>query len=66
MQATTNNDGDTLIKVRDVATALSVHVTTVQGWIRVGAIPFIPLPRGGYRIRKSTLDELLQGKLPQS
>jgi excisionase family DNA binding protein len=60
MQNTASNDSDSLIRIKDVAAALNVHRTTVQGWIRVGAIPFIPLPRGGYRIKRSTLEELMQ------
>lgn len=62
----TADEKDRLLKVDDVAAALSVSGNAVRDWIRHGAIPYVPLPRGQYRIRKSVLDNILLGKSPHS
>jgi len=52
-----------LLKVQEVAAALRVDDTTVRRWIKSGALEAITLPHRGrrqaYRVRKSTLDELV-------
>jgi excisionase family DNA binding protein len=59
---TVSQEQDRLLRVDDVAIALAVSGSAVRLWIRVGAIPYIRLPRGGYRIRQSVLNNLLQEK----
>lgn len=60
---TEKTDTDELLTVREVARHLRVDDTTVRRWIKSGALEAIALPhrgrRQGYRIRKSTLDALL-------
>lgn len=57
-----------LLTVHEVSRQLRVDDTTVRRWIKVGALEAITLPRRGerqtYRIRKSTLDALLNSSLP--
>lgn len=59
-----------LLTVREVAQQLRVDDTTVRRWIKNGVLAAITLPHRGqrqaYRIRQTTLDELLQndGHLP--
>src|SRR5579885_3618356 len=52
-----------LLTVREVARRLRVDDTTVRRWIKSGALEAITLPHRGkrqaYRIKKSTLDNLL-------
>ncbi len=52
-----------LLTVREVARRLRVDETTVRRWIKSGTLDAIALPHRGkriaYRIRKSTLDALL-------
>ncbi len=56
------DEGD-LLTVREVAKQLRVDDTTVRRWIKNGVLEAITLPHRGarqaYRIRKSTLDNLL-------
>ncbi|MFL5657820.1 MAG: helix-turn-helix domain-containing protein [Ktedonobacteraceae bacterium] len=59
-----------LLTVREVARRLRVDDTTVRRWIKSGALAAITLPHKGkrqaYRVKKSTLDKLLQGsRLPE-
>ena len=74
--ATLHGVGDTvmveeeLLTVREVARRLRVDDTTVRRWIKSGALEAITLPHKGrrqaYRVKKSTLDKLLQGsRLPE-
>ncbi|GHO81238.1 hypothetical protein KSD_90090 [Ktedonobacter sp. SOSP1-85] len=55
--------GDELLTVREVARHLRVDDTTVRRWIKSGALEAVTLPhrgkRRGYRVRKMTLDTLL-------
>lgn len=57
-----------LLTVREVARRLRVDDTTVRRWIKSGALEAITLPHRGkrqaYRIKKSTLDQLLNSSLP--
>jgi len=57
-----------LLTVREVARRLRVDDTTVRRWIKSGALEAITLPHRGkrqaYRIKRSTLDELLSSSLP--
>jgi len=56
-----------LLTVREVAEYLRVDDTTVRRWIKANTLLAVELPRKGrrhaYRIRRSTLDELL-GRQP--
>jgi excisionase family DNA binding protein len=52
---------DELLSVEKVAEELGVHVDTVRKWIREKQLRAIKLGRrGGYRIRRSGLDEFLR------
>lgn len=57
------NEAD-LLTVREVAKKLRVDDTTVRRWIKNGVLEAITLPHRGtrqaYRIRRSTLDALLE------
>jgi excisionase family DNA binding protein len=57
-------DLDELLTVREVAKRLRVDDTTVRRWIKSGALEAITLPHRGrrqaYRVKKSTMDKLLQ------
>ena len=60
-----------LLTVREVAKKLRVDDTTVRRWIKNGVLEAITLPHKGtrqaYRIRRSTLDTLLNSsQLPVS
>jgi excisionase family DNA binding protein len=52
-----------LLTVREVAEMLRVDDTTVRRWVKVGALQAVHLPsrgkRQGYRIRRDTLDRVL-------
>ncbi|HJT54920.1 MAG TPA: helix-turn-helix domain-containing protein, partial [Ktedonobacteraceae bacterium] len=56
---------DELLTVREVARRLRVDDTTVRRWIKNGALEAVTLPHSGkrsaYRVKKSTMDKLLQG-----
>jgi excisionase family DNA binding protein len=58
---------DELLTVSEVASRLRVDDTTVRRWIKSGTLAAISLPHKGkrqaYRVKKTTLDELL--KSPQ-
>jgi len=61
---------DELLTVREVARRLRVDDTTVRRWIKTGALVAVTLPHKGkrqaYRVKKSTLDKLLQSpELPE-
>ncbi len=52
---------DELLNVEKVAEELGVHVDTVRKWIREKQLRAIKLGRrGGYRIRRSDLNEFLR------
>lgn len=60
-----------LLTVREVAKQLRVDDTTVRRWIKNGVLEAITLPHRGarqaYRIRRSTLEALLEpSQLPMS
>lgn len=64
-------DEEDLLTVREVAKKLRVDDTTVRRWIKNGVLEAITLPHRGtrqaYRIRRSTLDSLLNSsQLPVS
>lgn len=58
------DDLDELLTVREVARRLRVDDTTVRRWIKSGALEAITLPHRGkrqaYRVKKSTMDKLMQ------
>ena len=55
---------DELLTVKEVARCLRVDHKTVRRWIKIGALDAIILPHQGerqaYRVKKSTLDTLLE------
>ena len=55
---------DELLTVKEVARFLRVDHKTVRRWIKIGALDVIILPHQGerqaYRVKKSTLDTLLE------
>jgi excisionase family DNA binding protein len=57
-------DREELLTVREVASRLRVDDTTVRRWIKNGSLEAITLPHKGrrqaYRVKKSTMDKLLQ------
>ena len=57
-----------LLTVREVARRLRVDDTTVRRWIKSDALEAIALPHRGkrqaYRIKRSTLESLLEGVIP--
>jgi excisionase family DNA binding protein len=57
---------DDLLTVSEVARILRVDDTTVRRWVKVGALEAVVLPhvntRQAYRIKKATLDKLLEGQ----
>ena len=59
-----------LLTVSEVADVLRVDDTTVRRWIKQGALEAISLPhvnaRQGYRVRRSTLENLIGSPLSQS
>lgn len=62
------NEESELLTVREVAKKLRVDDTTVRRWIKTGILEAITLPHKGarqaYRIRRSTLDSLMEAPLP--
>jgi excisionase family DNA binding protein len=53
---------DKLLRVADVAEQLSVAEETVRRWLRDGRLDGVRLSRrAGWRIRQSSVDELLEG-----
>lgn len=61
---TQGNSGEKLLTVKEVARQLRVDDTTVRRWIKSGALDAIALPHRGkrqaYRVRRTTLDTLLE------
>jgi len=61
-------DTGELLTVQEVAKTLKVDETTVRRWIKSGALDAVTLPHRGkrrqYRIRKSTMDTLLNPTPP--
>lgn len=57
---------DLLLTVAEVATRLRVDEATVRRWITDGVLEAITLPRRGYRqsyrVKKSVLDAIVDGK----
>ena len=57
---------DDLLTVQEVADALRVDGTTVRRWIKGKMLEAVVLPhvneRQAYRIRRSTVDAILQGR----
>jgi excisionase family DNA binding protein len=52
---------DELLDVEKVAEELGVHADTVRKWIREKQLRAVKLGRrGGYRVRRSALDEFLR------
>lgn len=52
---------DELLDVETVAAELGVHVDTVRKWIREKQLRAVKLGRrGGYRVRRSALEEFLR------
>ena len=55
---------DELLTIKEVARCLRVDHKTVRHWIKIGALDAIILPHQGerqaYRVKKSTLDTLLE------
>jgi len=55
-----------LLTVREVARQLRVDDTTVRRWLKSGALEAIVLPHPGnrmsYRIKQTTLDNLMKEK----
>jgi excisionase family DNA binding protein len=66
--AMTEETREELLTVREVARRLRVDDTTVRRWIKSGALEAITLPHRGkrqaYRIKRSTLDKLLNSSIP--
>ncbi len=62
------SEQDDLLTIREVAQRLRVDTTTVRRWISLGLLDAIVLPHRGkrqaYRVRKRTLDQLLQSGQP--
>ena len=58
-----------LLTIRAVAHRLQVDDSTVRRWIATGALAAVTLPHLGkrqqYRVRKSTLEEVIKGPSPQ-
>jgi excisionase family DNA binding protein len=54
-----------LLTVSEVAQILRVDDTTVRRWVKIGALDAVVLPhvnkRQAYRIRRETLNKLLEG-----
>ncbi len=55
-----------LLTVTEVAKELRVDTTTVRRWVTQGLLEVVTLPhrnkRRGYRIKRATLDNLIEGK----
>jgi len=52
---------DELLDVEQVANELGVHVETIRKWIREKQLNAVSLGRrGGYRIRRSALEDFLR------
>jgi excisionase family DNA binding protein len=57
-------ESEELLTVREVARRLRVDDTTVRRWIKHGTLEAVSLPHVGkrqaYRVRRSTIEELLK------
>ena len=55
-----------LMTVREVSDRLRVDQTTVRRWIKDGVLRCVHLPhvgkRTGYRVHRSTIEEMIKGK----
>lgn len=60
---------DDLLTVQEVADILRVDATTVRRWVKSGALEAVALPhqniRTAYRIKRETVQKLIDGGLPQ-
>lgn len=58
-----------LLTVTEVANILRVDATTVRRWIKNGVLEAVSLPHRGlrqaYRVKRETLEKLLNEGLPQ-
>ena len=58
-----------LLTVQEVVDILRVDVATVRCWIKSGVLEAVSLPYNGirnvYRIKRETLEKLLEGALPE-
>jgi excisionase family DNA binding protein len=63
-------DMEELLTVSEVARRLRVDATTVRRWIKNGALDAVTLPHRGkrqaYRIKRSTIDTLLNSSLARN
>lgn len=61
-----SEEQDDLLTVREVAKQLRVDDTTVRRWLKKGIMEGVFLPSGSryntYRIRRSTLEQILAGR----
>lgn len=57
-----------LLTISEVAEVLRVDETTVRRWVKIGALDAVILPhvnkRQAYRIKRETLNKLLEGSEP--
>jgi len=57
-----------LLTISEVAEVLRVDETTVRRWVKIGALDAVILPhvnkRQAYRIKRETLNKLLEGSAP--
>ncbi len=51
--------GEQLYTTREVGDILRVQEATVRSWLRKGKLQGIKLPDGDYRIKESTVNEIL-------
>jgi excisionase family DNA binding protein len=60
------SEKEDLLTVAETAKILRTHSSTVRKWIKEGTLRAIKLPHPGkrttYRVARSTIDELIQGK----
>jgi excisionase family DNA binding protein len=63
MNTANSSEQDDLLTVSEVARRLRVDTTTVRRWVTIGSLEAVILPHRGkrliYRIRQSTLDDIL-------
>lgn len=68
VEVTPEDEQEELLTVTEVAKVLRVDTTTVRRWIRDGTLEAVMLPTRGerhtYRIRKATIDAMLEGGQP--
>jgi excisionase family DNA binding protein len=60
---------DDLLTAQEVADILRVDATTVRRWVKSGALEAVALPhqnkRVTYRIKRESVEKLLNGSVPQ-